>query len=315
MINDGIIVVASAGNDNSFMDVPGGPDYNTEFTMWNSSGSSSTVYYPHRGPTPGAASGVICVGAAGAHNEATGASIYDATGVEQQDYRAEFSNFGPRCDIWGSGSAIQSVWNSADDLYDNIPSPDPRCAALNLNTTRHQLINNFKKCPGTSMSGPNVCGVLACILEAYPRATQTEIRNYLTTYCDSQMEWTLGGRDDDTDLGYSKSTDVGTRYIFLEQSRISSGVTASGDEPEMRSLAFPLQNGVDRLTSGVTFPRVPKVYNNTSEPTYALSVNNTNIIANGTNSEHLHYKFYVPMEQRFFILLLVNTEVRVKLLL
>lgn len=284
MINDGIIVVASAGNDNSFMDVPGGPDYNNEFTMWNSSGSSSTVYYPHRGPTPGAASGVICVGAAGAHNEATGASIYDATGVEQQDYRAEFSNFGPRCDIWGSGSAIQSVWNSADDLYDNIPSPDPRCAALNLNTTRHQLINNFKKCPGTSMSGPNVCGVLACILEAYPRATQTEIRNYLTTYCDSQMEWTLGGRDDDTDLGYSKSTDVGTRYIFLEQSRISSGVTASGDEPEMRSLAFPLQNGVDRLTSGVTFPRVPKVYNNTSEPTYALSVNNTNIIANGTNS-------------------------------
>ena len=151
MINDGIIVVASAGNDNSFMDVPGGPDYNNEFTMWNSSGSSSTVYYPHRGPTPGAASGVICVGAAGAHNEATGASIYDATGVEQQDYRAEFSNFGPRCDIWGSGSAIQSVWNSADDLYDNIPSPDPRCAALNLNTTRHQLINNFKKCPGTSM--------------------------------------------------------------------------------------------------------------------------------------------------------------------
>ena len=61
-------------------------------------------------------------------------------------------------------------------------------------------------------------------------------------------------------------------------------MTASGDEPEMRSLAFPLQNGVDRLTSGVTFPRVPKVYNNTSEPTYALSVNNTNIIANGTNS-------------------------------
>jgi hypothetical protein len=283
MINDGIIVVASAGNDNSYMDVVGGPDYNNSFVMWSSSTTSNT-YYPHRGASPGAATGVINVGAAGAHNEASGASIYDATGVEQQDYRAEFSNFGPRCDIWGAGSAIQSIWNSGDDLYDNIPSPDPRCAALNLNTTNHQYINNFKKCPGTSMSGPNVCGVLACILEAFPRATQTEIRNYLSTYCDSQMQWTLGGRDDDTDLGYSKSTDVGTRYIFLEQSRISSGVTASGDGPEMRSLTFPPQNGVNRLSSGVTFPRVAKVYNRTSEPTYALSVNNTNIIANGTNS-------------------------------
>ena len=84
--------------------------------------NSSNTYYPHRGASPGAASGVINVGAAGAHNEASGASIYAATGVEQQDYRAEFSNFGPRCDIWGAGSAIQSVWNSGDELYDNIPS-------------------------------------------------------------------------------------------------------------------------------------------------------------------------------------------------
>ena len=285
MINDGIIVVASAGNDNSYMDVPGGPDYDNSFVMWSSSTSSNT-YYPHRGSTPGASPGVINVGAAGSHNEPAGAvnGVYDGTGVEQPDYRAEFSNFGPRCDIWGAGSAIQSVWNSAGQTYDTIPSPDPRCVSLNLNTSEHQYINNFKKCPGTSMSGPNVCGVLACILEAFPRATQTEIRNYLTTYCDSQMEWTLGGRDDDSDLGYSKSTDVGTRYVFLEQSRISSGVTAVGDEPVMRSLTFPPQNGVNRPSSGVTFPRVAKIYNNTTEPTYALSVNNTNIIANGTNS-------------------------------
>ena len=284
MISEGIIVVASAGNANSFMDVPGGPDYDNQFTMWNSSGTGSNTYYPHRGPTPGASPGVICVGAAGSHNEASGASIYDGTGVEQPDYRAEFSNFGPRCDIWGAGSAIQSVWNSAGETYDTNPSPDPRCALLNLSTPEHQFINNFKKCPGTSMSGPNVCGVLACILEAFPRSTQTDIRNYFTTYCDSQMEWTLGGRDDDSDLGYSKSTDVGTRYVFLEQSRITSGVTAVGDEPVMRSLAFPPQNGVNRPSSGVTFPRVAKIYNNTTEPTYALSVNNTNIIANGTNS-------------------------------
>lgn len=277
MINDGIIVVASAGNSNSYMDVDGGPDYDNSYVAYGN------TYYPHRGSTPGAGSEVINVGAAGAHDESSGSSIYTASGVEQQDYKAEFSNFGPRCDIWGAGSAIQSIWNSADSLYDNDASPDPRCAALGLNTAGHQLINNFKKCPGTSMSGPNVCGVLACLLEAFPRATQSEVRNYLTTYCDSQMEWTTGGRNDDTDLGYSKNEDSRTRYIFLEQSRISSGVTASGDEPEMRSLAFPPQNGVDRPSSGVTFPRSTKIYNNTSEPTYALSVDTANVIANGTN--------------------------------
>lgn len=284
MMNDGIIVVASAGNSNSYMDVPGGLDYDNSFTIWSTAETpTSSVKYPHRGSTPGGAPGVINVGAAGAHDE-TGGNIYNASGVEQQDYRAEFSNFGPRLDIWGAGAAIQSIWNSADDLYDNIPSPDPRCVALGLNSSAHQLINNFKKCPGTSMSGPNVCGVLACLLEAFPRVTQSEVRNYLTTYCDSQMEWTTGGRLDDTDLGYNKNPESGTRYIFLEQSRISSGVTDLTADPELRSLPFPIQNGVNRLTSGVTFPRAAKIYNNTSEPTYALSVDNTNVVANGTNN-------------------------------
>ena len=102
-INDGMIIVASAGNSNSYMDVPGGVDYDNYFDYWSTSASTTYRSYPHRGVSPSASSTVICVGAAGSHDEAQGASIYDATNVEDNYYRAEFSNFGPRCDVWSSG--------------------------------------------------------------------------------------------------------------------------------------------------------------------------------------------------------------------
>lgn len=270
MIADGIIVVASAGNDNSYMDVPGGPDYDNYFIK------NANTYYPHRGSTPGAAPGVICVGAAGSHNEAVGASIYTATSIEDNYYRAEFSNFGPRVDIWAAGAGIQSIWNSNDSLYDNIAAADPRLTTLGLSDT---VNNNFKKCPGTSMSGPQVCGLMACLAEAFPRLTQEDARSFLETQAIQTMDWTLGGRTDPNDLGVSKNADSGINYAgqyFHRYSDPSNSVAAS--------IPYPDPGSPGRPSSGITFPRSSKLFSRNTTPTYALSVNNSTVVADGTNN-------------------------------
>ena len=271
MIADGIIVVASAGNSNSFMDVPGGVDYDNYFDYWNTDDSTTYRAYPHRGSSPGAAVGVINVGAAGSHDEAQGASIYDATNVEDNYYRAEFSNFGPRCDIWAAGAGIQSIWRSTDTLYDNVAAPDARLTALGLTDT---LNNNFKKCPGTSMSGPQVCGILACLAEAYPRMTQADARNFLAKKNIQTMDTTLGGRTDPSDLGTSKDADSGIKYAGQWGHRYtdpSLGTTTPVP------VAYPEGHTAFRPDSGSMYPRTHRLFSRNSSPTYALSVDNTTV--------------------------------------
>ena len=277
-INDGMIIVASAGNSNSYMDVPGGVDYDNYFDYWSTSASTTYRSYPHRGVSPSASSTVICVGAAGSHDEAQGASIYDATNVEDNYYRAEFSNFGPRCDVWAAGAGIQSIWRSTDSLYDAIAAPDARLTALSLTDT---LNNNFKKCPGTSMSGPQVCGLLACLAEAYPRMTQADARNFFAKKNVQTMDTTLGGRTDLFDLGTSKNTASGINYAGQWGHRYSDpslGTTSPFPVP------YPESYTAFRPDTGSVYPRSNRLFNRNSSPTYALSVDNNTVTANGSNS-------------------------------
>lgn len=269
MVNEGIIVVASAGNSNSYMDVPDGPDYNNYFIL------SGNIYYPHRGSTPAAAAGVINVGAAGSHNDTDG-NVYNSTSIDQQDYRAEFSNFGPRVDVWASGSGIQSVWRSTDNLYDAIPAADPRVSTLNITDTEN---NNFKKCPGTSMSGPQVCGILACLAEAYPRMNNSDAKKYIQSFCTSNMEWTTGGILDLSDLGISKNENSETKYMYLKGHRILDSINET-----FSNVPYPPTSYLYRESSGVTFPRYNKIYRNNLNQTYSLSANKSSVISNGTDS-------------------------------
>lgn len=278
MIADGIIVVASAGNSNSYMDVPGGLDYDNYFDYWSTSASTTYRSYCHRGSSPGAAVGVINVGAAGSHNETSGQSIYTATTVEDNYYRAEFSNFGPRVDVWAAGAGIQSIWRSTDTLYDAIAAPDPRLTTLGLTDT---LNNNFKKCPGTSMSGPQICGILACLAEKYPRMTQADARNFFAKKPIQTMDTTNGGRTDPSDLGTSKNSDSGVNYGGQwghRYSDLSLGTLLPVP------VAYPEGHTAFRPDSGSLYPRTQRFFSRNSSPTYALSVNNSTVTANGSNS-------------------------------
>lgn len=91
-INDGILVVGSAGNGGFKADVLGGTDYNNYYI------DNGEIIYYHRGATPGAShSNLICVGA------------LDSASSEP---KLALSNTGPRVDIYAPGkNVISAVYN------------------------------------------------------------------------------------------------------------------------------------------------------------------------------------------------------------
>lgn len=204
-MNDGIIVVAAAGNEYFRIDESTGPDYNNSFVA--SYLGVSYLWRQHRGTTPAAVPGVICVGAA--------SNIVD-------ERKASFSNCGPRVDIYAPGQAILSSLNTGI-------TQDPRNSSYYI-----------AKYQGTSMASPEVCGVLACVLETYPRMTQEDIRNYMLKYATTNQLFDSGTLDA-TDLLSLQGAP--NRYLKYHYERPTSGNT------------FPKLNVKDRPASGAVYPR------------------------------------------------------------
>jgi len=151
-INDGIHLVSAAGNSAHKMDVQGGIDYDNYFV-----GSGTNRYY-HRGGTPQAQPGVVCVGNID----------YSYTGG--QDWISTSSETGPRVDIWAPGSYIQSALPLGSNIANNLGGG----VTYPLNSS--YIIG---KISGTSMASPQVCGVLACILQMRPNLTPAESRDLI----------------------------------------------------------------------------------------------------------------------------------------
>tara|TARA_E500000178_G_scaffold2425_2_gene2601 strand:- start:6521 stop:7147 length:627 start_codon:yes stop_codon:yes gene_type:complete len=144
-IDDGVILIASAGNAAHKMDLSTGLDYNN---YWTSSTLGNRYY--HQGGTPQATANVIC----------TGAIDYEYTGSQERS--ADFSEKGPRVSIFAPGYAVQAA----------IPTG----ATLDQNSTTHPDNASYKirKLQGTSMAAPQVTGILATLLQARPSYKQAE---------------------------------------------------------------------------------------------------------------------------------------------
>jgi subtilisin family serine protease len=194
-------MVGAASNDYTKIDIPGGQDYNNYFTI-----SAGSAYY-NRGSSPSRATGVICVGSV------------DTLSTE---YKADYSNSGPRINIWAPGTRIISSVNSNGVA-------DIRNATYKVD-----------KYSGTSMASPQVTGVLACVLEAYPSMTPAEALEYITAYAKSgQLTSTAGGLDD-----YQSLQGAPNRYLAYHKERPTEG----GVYPK---LTYKL-----RPSSGAVYPRV-----------------------------------------------------------
>jgi hypothetical protein len=279
-MSEGIIICASAGNSYWYVDVMGGPDYDNTMVY------SGSTYFIHRGSSPGAADGgtketkIICSGAMGQHNEPTGSSVYSSTAIETGDYKAEFSNYGPRIDCYAPGSGIQSIWSVGTTLYDGIAATDPRVAALNGTDS---INNNFKKCPGTSMSCPQTVGVLACIAEKYPRMTQAEARDYISSMCLDSLQSTNGGAQDTKDAGFSFNPNSNKKVLLLSGTRVPTA-DVGGYHP----VAYPELAAAARPAAGQLVPRKRTLYSYNNKATFALSVDNASVTNGGTTTVTLN---------------------------
>lgn len=156
-IQDGIIVVGAAGNDDATMVASTNQDFNNYFVC-TVNGESIPFYY-QQGSSPTAASTCICVGAV------------DSTSSER---KASYSNTGGRVDIFSPGTFVMSpglfgTTQSNGSLYPMVS--DARASGFYLT-----------KLSGTSMASPQVTGVLACLLEIYPRMNQAMAIDYLKAF-------------------------------------------------------------------------------------------------------------------------------------
>jgi hypothetical protein len=207
-IADGILVISSAGNSYWNCATP-------DIADWNNTLTGSFTWNHMQGSSPSAATGVICVGAV-------------ATGIAE--YKSSFSNYGKRVDIWGPGSNIVSgVYDStAASEFGITLVNDPRDSAYKLGSIS-----------GTSMSGPQVAGYLACVAEQQPRIKQTEALAHLISTAKAQVGSSGGAAGDYTSLGDSSNN----RYLFYKLVRPLTGAVS------------PPVIFKDRPSSGAVYPR------------------------------------------------------------
>ena len=205
-IDDGILIIASAGNDSWKTVNSSDQDYgNTCYVTYNGSNYS---WFLHRGTGSGAGyAPIINVG---------------ATSNDVNEDKANFSNCGNQVDIFAAGEGIQSSLHSTGIA-------DIRNNAYDLG-----------KYQGTSMSGPQVAGVVAILAEGWPNMTQSQAQSWLINNCNADQ---MADTEADDPMDRNSMQGAANRYLRWINQRPVSGTP------------FPQRNFKSRPTSGVTYPR------------------------------------------------------------
>lgn len=219
-INDGIIVVAAAGNDNSYVARDSDEDWDNKLTAYSPTYNFtiSGMYY-NRPASISSPRKSIVVGA-----------------LANDDYKkAPYSQFGPRIDVFAAGSGVTSPSYGYNFYEINDPYG-----------VRGDSDYKWDMKEGTSMAAPQVTGMLACVLESIPSLTPTEALQLLVQWSrKSEMAGsTTGTKEDFEQFGPMYGTS-----IFNTENRIAR-------QPYLRqttgNVAVPFKV---RPSSGLTYPR------------------------------------------------------------
>jgi subtilisin family serine protease len=209
LINAGVIVVVAAGNEYSIMENYSenvNDHYNDYIVM-----SNSTTYYPRRGGISTAA-GCISVGS------------IDTTVAPR---KSNFSNLGPRIDIFAPGSNIVSSSNTSSSGV-----RDPR------NSSYYKILMS-----GTSMACPQVTGMLACLLEVYPDLNQSQALEFLNSTFSKVDQLSQTGNAEQYQGSYYSLGGATNLYLYCQLERKTSGNV------------YPKENTRLRPSTGQMWPR------------------------------------------------------------
>ncbi len=149
-VEDGVVCIGAAGNDNMLFVPEIDPNTGSQHVDWNNyvrtkhSGSNIPL---NQGMAPSAAPGFICVG---------------ALDNDIQFTRADFTNYGPRVDVFAPGTNIISVYNQTG-----------------IADTKYGASNWFGRMSGTSMASPEVAGMAAILATNKRRVTSEDIRGFI----------------------------------------------------------------------------------------------------------------------------------------
>lgn len=164
LIDAGIILCISAGNQGQKLDTDSGQDYNNYVTLTSDAfGDNSFRWYYNRTRSPGSSIGkMFYVGALGASSSSS-----------THDQKASFSNAGPAVNIYAAGQYISSAVSNTNDYAG----------------TDYYLDNSFKqiKLQGTSMSAPQITGMAACFLQAHATWSPAQVVSWFQNNAQDKM--------------------------------------------------------------------------------------------------------------------------------
>lgn len=177
LISAGIVGCIAAGNTRSKQDVPGGVDYDNYLTLdVDIIGDGSFRWYYNRKGSPSIGTNP------GFNVGALDREAYDGA----QDRKANFSDGGPAVNIYTAGEAIVSAISNINDGYSGDYTPQ-----------NYYLDSAFKqaKLAGTSMSAPQMTGLAACLLQAHPTWSPTQVVSWFQNNAQDKIRST--GLDND----------------------------------------------------------------------------------------------------------------------
>ena len=180
----GVIVCGAAGNDAHKNDIPTGPDYNN---YWTSSVYGNNYY--HQGASPTSADGVICVG---------------AVSYATPEHKGQFSNAGPRVDIFAPGWMITGAYSSSS-VSGFASYADPRSSSSTSSGATYYI----NRLTGTSMASPQIAGICALFAQLRPQSTGSTVKSWVTGTAVKNML-------DETYYGVLTSTGTYTTWGHLQ---------------------------------------------------------------------------------------------------
>ena len=155
MIDAGIHVCIASGNSYYYIDNANGQDYNNTVAI------SGTSFYYHRGSSP-------------FDDEAFIVGNIDIDYQNNLENKAESSCCGPAVNIYAPGTQIMSASSN-----DNASGTNDIAVSNNRQTHPLDSSQHIYKISGTSMASPNVCGLLATVLEQNKGMTAAQAQAWI----------------------------------------------------------------------------------------------------------------------------------------